>query len=237
MFHPKIVLSVVALLPSLTLRAQLEPPTQAPLVSAIQVKPSLVEADKMLANWLMVGCNNEVAIARIAVRRAHSIEVKQFAQKMLTDHAQLAAELLPFAGTVAKVGNVVGVPGKDADAKKGGRESADAGSRRSPVAKGEFDHIALIRDLSQRYLESHSKMLEGKTGAEFDQSFMQAQVGLHTEAVIKVEVFGNYASGELRPTLELAGTRLRAHLEQAMTLCKKCDSGAKIGSKPLDDQK
>lgn len=79
-------------------------------------------------------------------------------------------------------------------------------------------------------------MLEAKTSANFDQSFIQAQVGVHTQAVIMVDVFRDYASADLRPTLELAGTTLRVHIEQATARCKKCDAGARTG-KQLENQK
>ncbi|MEO6595925.1 MAG: DUF4142 domain-containing protein [Planctomycetota bacterium] len=237
MSYPKIVLSVVALLPSLMLRAQDKPSTQSPSVPAVKAKSNVAEADKLLASWLMAGCNNEVALARIGVRKAQNVEVKQFAQKMLDEHAELELKLRPFAGTDAKVGSGARVPGKGSDdSGKADREPADASGVRSRVAQGEFDHIALIRDLSKRCLESQTKMLEAKTDADFDQCFMQGQVGLHTQAVSMVEVFGNYASGDLSPTLEQAGKTLRAHLAQATTLCKKCESGAKT-DKPQNNQK
>lgn len=238
MLHSKIVISVFALLPSLALRAQVDPPVQSPAVPAVKVESSSSGADEMLASWLMAGCNNEVAIARIAVRKAQNVDVKQFAQKMSEDHAKLAAKLLPFAGTDAKVGSTPRAATKGStDAGKGEREPAEASGGRAPVANGGFDHIALIRDLSKRCLESQVKVLEAKTGTDFDQSFMRAQVGLHTQAVIMVEVFSKYASGDLLPTLEAAGTTLRAHLEQAEALCEKCEEGAKTTGKALGNQK
>ncbi len=236
MSHPKIAFCLVALLPVLTLSAQAETSTRPPTAQAGKAHESRNEADKTLASWLSAGCNNQVAIARIGVRKAQSVEVKQFAQKMLDDHAQLGTKLQPFTGTDAKVGSAPVADRKTDGADKSPHEAADASTGRSPVAKGGFDHIALITDLSKRCLEAQSKVLESKSDADFDQSFMQAQVAMHDQAIIMVEVFGNYASDELRPTLKQAGDTLRVHLEQAKTLCKKCESGAKTG-KPLNNQK
>jgi predicted outer membrane protein len=235
MIHPKIVLSVVALLPSVMLCAQVAPP-KSPSATA-EVKSGADDADKLLASWLLAGSKNEGALARIAVRKASDVEVREFAQDMLESHAKLEAELKPFADSDAKVGSSTRVSGRDANAAKGERGLVEASSGRSPAAKGEFDHIALIRELSTRCLQSQVKMLEAKTGADFDQSFMVAQVGLHTQSVIMADVFSGYASSNLRPTLKQAGKTLSAHLEQATTLCKKCEGGAKVGSKPLNGQK
>jgi predicted outer membrane protein len=218
MMHSKLILGVVTLLPSLMLRAQSDTPVQPPTPSA---KTRSAEADKVLSSWLMAGCNNEVAIARVAVARSQDAEVKKFAQKMIDDHSKLALKLLPFTGSA------VDAPARDTDDEE--RVDRDTNETRAKVAAEGFDHVALIHDLSKRCLESQETWLEGKTKAEFDHCFMQAQVGLHTQAVILAEVSRKYASDELRPILDLAGKSLSAHLEQAMTLCKKCESVAKVG--------
>jgi predicted outer membrane protein len=234
MSHSKIVLGVAALLPTVMLGVQ-QPSDRSPAVSPVEVTTTSNEGDQLLATWLMAACNNEVAVARIAVRRAQSPEVREFAQKMVDDHTRFTGMLLPFTAD-ADGDSTHGVSGKGADdARKGERKVAEASSR-APEAKGQFDHLALINDLSTRCLESQTKMLAAKKDADFDQGFMQMQVNQHGQAGIMVEVFSKYASVELRPTLEQAGKSLREHLEQAKTLCNKCDSIAKVG-KPLGDQK
>src|SRR5690242_11340539 len=52
--------------------------------------------DAFLANWVLTANNNEVTLSQIAQQMAQSDEVKQFAQKMVTDHQQAATKLQQF---------------------------------------------------------------------------------------------------------------------------------------------
>lgn len=110
------------LVPVSLLQAQTEPPTNTPPpsnrdqrdttardTSGIQ-DPNRVrstENDAILATWLAVANENEIALARLAQQRAQSAEVKQFAQKMIDDHTQMLTKLQQFgARTTGGVGTV-----------------------------------------------------------------------------------------------------------------------------------
>lgn len=54
-------------------------------------------SDSRFAQQAMSGSATEIALARIAVTRAQSPEVRQFAQQMLNDHRQIATNIDNFA--------------------------------------------------------------------------------------------------------------------------------------------
>jgi predicted outer membrane protein len=198
-------------------------------------------ADAILVTWLLVENENEIALARLALQRATNPEVKQFAQKMIDDHGQFVQKL-QAGGATARVGadtrdgqrpndatgrqpaEASGRPPSDAT----GRPAAEASTPRNATmpAHGGIDHQRMIRELGQKCLASTTKMLEEKQGAEFDRCFMGMQVGAHVKAVDTIEVFRNYASPSLRPTLEDGLKTVQAHLTHAKDLAKRTDTAA-----------
>ena len=194
-------------------------------------------ADSVLVSWLLVDNENEVAMARIAVQKAQSAEVKQFAQQMIEDHGKMIQKLSGMTNPAAR-GNGGETPRtgeartgearrdnpKDREAS-GGRDTQamDASSSRIMGSTGSIDHERLIRDLGKKCLESHSKMLQEKQGADFDRCYMGMQVGAHVDAIDKIEVFRNHASPALRPALDEALPVVQQHLQHAKELAKKTD--------------
>lgn len=237
MLHVKLTLSVIALLTTPVLRAQTAETTQLPVTPVIKVEASGAEANKMLASWLLAACNNEVALARIAERRAQEAKVKQFAQQMFAEHAKLVVQLQRFAGIETRISDETRVADEQRPVSTGQeREPIEATSDRWSTENGQFNHLALIRDLCRRCLQVETKLLETRSDADFDRSFLQAQVGLHNQAIIMAEVFRNYATGDLRQTLAQAAKTLRAHLLQVQQLCQECDREAQK-PKPMPKQK
>ena len=58
--------------------------------------------DAFLADWLIIDNNTEIEMAKLALQKAASDEVKQFApQKMIADHQKLNEQLMRFAGNQA----------------------------------------------------------------------------------------------------------------------------------------
>lgn len=93
-----------------------------------------------------------------------------------------------------------------------------------------LDFVALTRDLGRECLATARRELEQKSGAEFDKCYMAMQVAAHMAAVDKLEVFRNYASGELRQTIMEGLPTVQAHLEHAKNVMQKLE-GTKTGEK------
>jgi len=227
MSSPRIIIGVAVLFSVLPLRAQLKPSVAVPAALAAGAAATDAGADHILAGWMSAGCESDVVLARVAVKRAQNSAVKQFAQRMVTDHEKVVAKLAPFVVMDAKNADSGAAKGeRPKDAKAAERVTVEASSDRSSASRPELDHLALIRELNQRCLASQVKTFEATAAADFDRAFMRAQVGSHGRAAIMAELFAEYASPELRPTLEQVAKELREHLKQATTLCAKCEKEA-----------
>jgi len=184
-------------------------------------KPSASEADGLLATWLMVDSNNEVALAQLAQQKAQDPEVKQFAQKMMDEHRQMTQKLQPFASSVGVAGlsRDTTTPGQARTEPDTGRPR-DAGSSRDV---GGFDHVGLIEELGAQCLSSTRKELESKAGADFDRCYMGAMVGAHMKANDMLTVFQRHSSSQLKSVLADGQKTVAAHLQHAKDLSKKLD--------------
>ena len=209
--------------------------------------------DAFLANWVLTANNNEVTLSQIAQQMAQSDEVKQFAQKMVTDHQQAATKLQqftsgpglgshPVGGLGDEHGNPGSVAGSDNQPGTSGTSGATGQQPARPVEAssgrmgmdltGNLDHFALITELGRQCLESSRKELEGKQGLDFDRCYMHMAVGMHTGMNDMLTVFQNHASGELRTTLAEAQRAVQMHLEQAKQISKRLDGASPTSTTP-----
>lgn len=253
MSHRTIFMSVVAMLSSTLLQAQdATQPRQVPTATSKVASPN----DAILATWLHVGSTNEVSLSQLAVKQAQNPEVRAFAQKMVDDHNAWSATLQPMTTSTGTMGGKDGTGDRTKDASgdrsknstgertkegsgersrddqdgKNPRTAGDASSMRGNATGGTFDHSALVRDLGKKCLQSETKMLTSKTGAEFDKAYMGMQVASHVRCADMLEVFKTYASPALVPTLEAGQKTIAAHLEHAKTLCKQVEDGVAQGN-------
>ena len=196
--------------------------------------------DAFLANWVLTANNNEVSLSKIAQQMAQSDEVKQFAQKMVTDHQQAATKLQQFTSgpglgshpvgglgeehsNPGSVSDTSGQSGSTAGQQPGRPVEASSGHMGMDLA-GNLDHFALITELGRQCLETGRKELEQKKGLDFDRCYMHMAVGMHTGMNDMLTVFQNHASGELRAALADAQSAVQMHLEQAKQIAKRLDN-------------
>ena len=258
MSHKNTIVLAAFMLPISLLQAQNEPqpkPATPPAATNAAASKVAAPSDAILASWLHVGSTNEVALAQIALKQTQNADVRAFAQKMVDDHTAWAAKLQPMArGSGTGHDKDGGVDGGGADHGRNDRGEGknpnqdpatkpkvptDASSARGQSGVGEFDHMALIRDLGKKCLQSETEMLRSKSAAEFDRCYMSMQVASHVRSADMVEVFKTYASPALLPTLEAGQKTIATHLEHAKTLCKQVDDKAigadsRSGNSPRD---
>jgi putative membrane protein len=72
----------------------------SPVVLAAQDQTDQNQADKMFVQKASVGSYDEVQLGQLAVQKASSDEVKQFAQKMIDDHTTLLTNMKPIADSM-----------------------------------------------------------------------------------------------------------------------------------------
>ena len=188
-------------------------------------------SDDLFASWLLVGGNNEIALAELAQSRAQNPEVKRFAEMMIKDHQELAGKLQQFASaTEVRGGAAAKNEGPGADPK--GNQPGQGGQNRpqdtsgivgASSSRGSVEMVALVDELGAQCLESSRKTLEQKQGAEFDRCYMGMAVGAHKSAKDMMTVFQRHASPELAKLIEDGQRTVSMHLEHAEKLFKQLE--------------
>jgi predicted outer membrane protein len=202
-------------------------PRQRPAQDSASVsKTRATQADGILAGWLAVDSQNEVALAQIAQQKAQDPEVKQFAQKMIDDHRRMAEQLQPFAASAGFATSVASSGSTPADRAPEGRV------REAGFSGGELDHAALIQELGKQCLDTARRELEQKSGAEFDRCFVGMMIGDHMKANDMLTVFQRHASSDLASVFSEGQTTVKMHLDHAKEIAHRLEGGAEAR---LDD--
>lgn len=200
--------------------------------------------DHMFASCVAVGNQEEIIIAEFGIKKAHSDEVKKFAETMVADHHAFLLKLKKFApeatqpgfldtgvkearsdgkgGKIVKaVAKILQTAGADdaADDKKGVENAADSRSADS-AGKGGIDFLQLQREMANECLALTRDKLGEKSGAEFDACFMGQQIGMHVGMKAKLTVLQRHASSELAGILAEGLKSTDQHLAKAEHVMK-----------------
>jgi len=204
--------------------------------------------DQQLAQCLIIDNEGEVAVSELGVQQAQSPAVKQFAERMVTEHNDMLGKLRPL--TAQASGRNATYPDSnvlpqsttipDSTAAQTGRTDAVAanaggisgGGARPMMAENGLGFVALKRELGEQCLASKKAELQGKQGAEFDKCFMGIQVAMHMDAIDTLKVFQKHATGELRKTIDEALPITQAHLEHAKGTMKSLDTATATTAAP-----
>lgn len=200
--------------------------------------------DAFLADWLIIDNNNEIAMAELALQKADSDEVKQFAQKMIADHQKLNEQLMRFTGGHAQREESAQRPNPATNDQNRQQAQTNAAPRanqaepqRRTVARitdqGEIpgqnpaqgrNHggmLGLKREIADQCLASAHKELDGKSGQEFDECYIGMQIGAHMYVVDAMTVFQRHASPELKQTIAAGEQTAQGHLQMAKKIMKQ----------------
>lgn len=173
--------------------------------------PDMSETDQELAQCLLVDNRVEIQLARMAKERASSDDVKEFAKKLIDDHAQAVEELQRFAG--------MGRQTQQQTQQWGGRQNY--GGR-----GGQLNLVRLKQQIGQQCLASAQHELEEKEGDEFDKCFIGMQIAGHMHMLDCLKVFSRYASPELDQTIEQEEQTTQEHLDRAKDLIKELEKNS-----------
>lgn len=192
--------------------------------------------DHILASCLMIDNEGEVKLAKFAKDRAHSPEVKKFADMMIQDHTQFITKLHPFAGA-----NRAASANSNPNANRNPAPRTDAPPANSPVAapapaghEQHFDHLALKRELGDECFKSITAELEKKQGREFDHCYMAAQVMMHQHMKDTLTVFIRHASPNLQTVLKEGLQTTDRHLTEAKRIFETLKDGAETARRPVE---
>jgi len=177
-------------------------------------------SDALLAAWLIVDNEGEIAISQLGRQRAENDEVKRFAELMVADHTEMLTKLRTAAGTASAVSTGNGSDSNNPNSNRSSTEPGDTQARLSSSINGEMSSgdslVARIkRELGAQCLQSKQQLLSAKQGADFDKGFMDMQVAMHRDAADTLKVFQRHATGPLRQIIEEGIQTTTVHLKHA----------------------
>jgi predicted outer membrane protein len=202
------------------------------------------QLDQQIATCLILGNQQEIALAQFAQERAENPQVKQFAQTMIEQHQQALSKLQQAAPQVAALNLKL-------HAKQGNRAQTEAESTESGVqptastqpasaearsatasAQGGAEHqmAQFAREVKQECLNLVTAELGQQQGAEFDKAYLGQQIGAHLGMLAELRVSQRHASQQLKPVLQEGEQMTEQHLAQAKSIMEQLHSAS--GSPP-----
>jgi predicted outer membrane protein len=180
------------------------------------------EMDTLIASCLLLGNQEEVTLAQLAVDRAENENVKQFAQTLIDDHQKAIQKLQqhakPGTGLTANSGASPAGQSPTAQQYTARRQDISQGT----AGSGLVDQILQMQqEAAQECLSMTKSMMEEKQGAEFDKAFAGMQVGAHVGMLAKLKASEKHASPELASIIKESQQTVEQHLEHAKQLCEQ----------------
>lgn len=168
------------------------------------------EMDSFIASCLLLGNQEEVALAEMASEKAENDKVKEFAQMMIEDHQKVIQKLEQHAKSGISI---------DGDAQQS-TASTQAGA-------GNLDQVLQMSQQAAKECLSMTKSeLETKQGADFDMAYMGSHVGAHIGMLAKLKASEQHASSELASLVSESSKTVKSHFEKAKKICKELESSA-----------
>jgi predicted outer membrane protein len=219
------------------------------------------QLDGQLAACLIIGNQKEIAVSRQAEQQLQNADVKKFAQQMVQDHEKFVKQLQQFAeqggfqqsqlaidGTARAESRDATTRPRTEQPRSTARQNPDAqnpevprsAARSEALDSRETSHqlIGIEREVAEQCVQSATKALSEKQGAEADRCYIGMQIGEHMGMVDKLEVFSRHASPELQAVLQQGLKTAQEHPDHAKQLAKQLEGEAKAGEqRPTREKK
>ncbi len=161
---------------------------------------TLGSSDKKFIMEAAHGGIMEVELAKLAVEKASSDEVKQFAQRLVDDHTKANDELMQLASQKG-----ITLASDHQAAMSHADQSTTSGS-----SSADKDHKAMMKGHAMK------DKLSKYSGADFDREYMSMMVKDHTKDVKEFESASNKAKdADLKAWAAKTLPTLREHLQMA----------------------
>jgi predicted outer membrane protein len=206
--------------------------------------------DHYITDCLINGNQEEIALARIAQQRATDPQVKQFAQEMIRVHSMFLNKLQADSGRAS--GSTSEQPGRDQQLGNQERTNPSGGTQNSgqqpavggpgvdvnvagaQVTVGRNDggrmghdaarqFLQVEKEVQQQCLQSKTRELSQKEGAQFDRCYMNSQVGAHMKMADELTVYSRKVSSNLQSTLQEGLQTTQQHLAHAKQIAERLD--------------
>jgi predicted outer membrane protein len=191
--------------------------------------------DQFIATCLLIGNQEEVALAQDAVSRAENENVKRFAQMLVDDHQQAIQKLqqhakpgmgLDGAGRITASGSLQGdqiASNQQPSARQYTANRPDP--NRDPMSNSPLDQVLKMQQqAAQECLSMTKSLMQEKQGAEFDKAFAGSQIGAHVGMLAKLKASQQHASPELASIIQESEQAVQKHLDQAKQLCEELEA-------------
>jgi predicted outer membrane protein len=208
--------------------------------------------ENYFVNCLLKHNKAEIEMAKFASEQSQNPQVKQFADQLVRDHQAVIDKLQQIAGTGTTVGRTNSdelgstprtdadrnaadpnrLPGAAIDATPGLNDRTTTGetaANRPGAAQGStaLNQVASIEEkIMDRCQQALREELQQKSGAEFDECFIGAQIGGHMHALAALEVLSQESQGQLKQIADEARPTIQKHLDHAKSLAKQLKSGS-----------
>lgn len=174
------------------------------------------DLNTFIASCLLIGNQEEVAVAQMAIDRAQNEQVKKFAQMLVDDHQQVIQQLQPLAKQGISLNeNRQAAASRPSQTQQAGAASVD-------------QILQLHQQAAQECLQLTKSMMQEKQGAEFDKAFAGMQVGAHVGMLAKLKASEQQASGELATLIQESQQIVKNHLDEAKQLCKQLEGNSNL---------
>jgi predicted outer membrane protein len=194
------------------------------------------------ANCLLKNNQAEIEISQYAAQQSQNPKVKQYAEELVKDHQKVVQQLQQIAAanshhagatsldTAAQSdANRLATDATQTPGSSGPATAENPTATRSPAMHGggALMQVAQIEEkINDRCNQALREELQQKSGAEFDECYLGAQIAGHMHMLAALEVIPQESQGQLKQIAEEAKPTVQKHLDQAKDLMKQAKNGS-----------
>jgi len=187
--------------------------------NAADAKSDKQSVDQQIATCLLLGNQEEIALAQFGEKHAEHEQVKAFAKTLVAAHTKAVAMIQKAAPEIA---DLQLVPANAVSA------SAD---RSQPAGHSENStSTALMQQMKSECLSLTEKELGQYKGAEFDHAFIGQQIGAHVGMLAQLRGSNSFASPELQKVIAEGEKMTTAHMAEAKKIMEQLKAAPKTAN-------
>lgn len=179
--------------------------------------------DQKIAVCLLLGNQEEVALAQFAQQRSQNEQVRKFAQQMIEHHQQAISKIQQAAPEAASLNLQLrgGTEGEAAAAttasgvRPASAEEPVASTASAANAGRDQRAVQLAQSVKQECLNLTQQELAKQEGVEFDKAYIGQQVGAHIGMLAELRGSKNFATGQLQQVISEGEQMTQKHLAEA----------------------
>jgi predicted outer membrane protein len=179
--------------------------------------------NQKIAVCLVLGNQEEVALAQLAQQHSQNEQVKKFAQQMIEHHQKAIAKIEQAAPEVASLNLQLRGGEEGAAATSPNPTGVRPASAEEPVASATSTSnaghdqrgVQLAQAVKQECLNLTQQELTQTQGVEFDKAYMGQQVGAHIGMLAELRGSKNFATGQLQQVIAEGEQMTQKHLAEA----------------------